>query len=68
VTDEAIREYLREIGRKGGKARVKKHGVEVLRKMGRKGGKARAERYDKATLSTWAQKSRGTRRRKKNGQ
>ena len=32
---DTIKEFLRAIGRKGGKARVKQHGVEALRQMGK---------------------------------
>ena len=56
MTDDAVKQFLSNIGRKGGKARVKKHGVEALRRMGRKGGKARAKKYDTKTLSKWAKK------------
>ena len=41
MADDTVREFLKKIGRKGGKARLKRHGVEALRVMGSKGGKAR---------------------------
>jgi len=62
MADATVREFLRKIGRKGGKARLKKHGVKALRVMGSKGGKARAEKYDRKTLSKWARKSGPARR------
>ena len=37
--DQLIREYLAEIGRKGGKARAKKHAKATLSKWARKGGR-----------------------------
>lgn len=37
--DEAIREYLAEIGRKGGKARAARHGKAALRKWAKLGGR-----------------------------
>ena len=37
--DNLIREYLAEIGRKGGKARAKKHGKATLSKWAKKGGR-----------------------------
>jgi general stress protein YciG len=68
VADDTVKEFLRKIGRKGGKARLKKHGVEALRVMGSKGGKARAKKYDSKTLSKWARKSWPARRAGKEGQ
>jgi general stress protein YciG len=37
--DNLIREYLAEIGRKGGKARAKKHDKATLSKWAKKGGR-----------------------------
>ena len=37
--DQLIREYLAEIGRKGGKARAKKHDKATLSKWAKKGGR-----------------------------
>ena len=37
--DQFIREYLADIGRKGGKARARKHDKATLSKWGRKGGR-----------------------------
>ena len=37
--DKVIRQYLREIARKGGKARAKKYDKKTLSKWGRKGGR-----------------------------
>ena len=68
MANDTVREFLRKIGRKGGKARLKKHGVEALRLMGSKGGKARAEKYNSKTLSKWARKSRPARRSGKEAQ
>lgn len=46
--DNLIREYLAEIGRKGGKARAEKHDKATLTKWAKKGGRPRlAERKGK---------------------
>jgi len=37
--DSMIRKYLAEIGRKGGKARAKKHDKATLSKWAKKGGR-----------------------------
>ena len=37
--DTLVREYLAEIGRKGGKARAKKHDKATLSKWAKKGGR-----------------------------
>jgi general stress protein YciG len=37
--DKIIRQYLREIARKGGKARAKKYDTKTLSKWGKKGGR-----------------------------
>jgi general stress protein YciG len=37
--NKVIREYLAEIGRKGGKARAKKHTKATLSKWAKKGGR-----------------------------
>lgn len=37
--EELVREYLAEIGRKGGKARAKKHDKATLSKWAKKGGR-----------------------------
>lgn len=37
--DSLIREYMAEIGRKGGKARAKKHDKATLSKWAKKGGR-----------------------------
>ncbi len=68
MANDTVREFLRKIGRKGGKARLKKHGVGALRLIGSKGGKARAEKYDSKTLSKWARKSGPARRSGKEAQ
>jgi general stress protein YciG len=39
--DKLVREYLAEIGRKGGKARAKKHDKATLSKWAKKGGRPR---------------------------
>lgn len=62
MTDEAVRGYLREIGRRGGKTQVEKYRLDVLRKIGSKGGRTRSEKYDRETVTRWAKKSQGARR------
>jgi general stress protein YciG len=37
--DKLVREYLAEIGRKGGKARAKRHDKATLSKWAKKGGR-----------------------------
>jgi general stress protein YciG len=37
--DKIVREFLAEIGRKGGDARAKKYDKATLRKWGKKGGR-----------------------------
>jgi len=37
--DKLVREFLAEIGRKGGQVRAKKYGKATLRKWGKKGGR-----------------------------
>jgi hypothetical protein len=37
--EEAVRNYLAEIGRKGGKARAARHGKAALRKWAKLGGR-----------------------------
>jgi general stress protein YciG len=39
-----IREYLAQIGRKGGRARAKKHDRATLSKWGKKGGRPKKEK------------------------
>jgi general stress protein YciG len=43
-TDKMIREYLANIGRKGGKARAAKYDKKTLSKWAKKGGRPRKEK------------------------
>lgn len=51
--EEIISRHFAEMGRKGGKANVEKHGVDHMRKIGALGGKKRAKQHmlDKARES-----------------
>lgn len=47
ATGDDVREYLRKIGKKGGKARAKKYDTETFRKWSKESGAGRPPRRGK---------------------